>query len=225
MLVNIAPTILLVEDDQNLRRILTELIESSGYPVVAVEDGLQALQAFEANRPALVILDLLLPELDGWEVCRQLRQRSNVPVMIVSALSDEAQQVTALDLGADDYLPKPVGGRVLLARIRALLRRAGVADSPIHFGGVRFDPQTNTATVAGQSVTLTPHEAALLDTLMRQPERTFSRAELLEYCWEVGFDGVDRVVDVHIASLRRKLGSDKVIRTIRGRGYRMGHEN
>jgi DNA-binding response OmpR family regulator len=218
-------TILLVEDDPNLRRILTELVESSGYQVVAVEDGLQALQAFEAHRPALVILDLLLPELDGWEVCRQLRQRSQVPVLIVSALGDETTQVNALDMGADDYLPKPVGGRVLLARMRALLRRVGAADSPVLLGGVRFDPQTNTATVAGRPVALTPHEAALLDTLMRQPERTFTRAELLERCWEVGFDGVDRVVDVHIASLRRKLGNAQIIRTIRGRGYRMGHEN
>jgi len=225
MLGNHIQTILLVEDDQNLSRILADVIESSGYRVVAVEDGWQALQAFEAHRPALVILDLLLPELNGWEVCRQLRQRSQVPVMIVSALGDENNQVTALDLGADDYLPKPVNGRVLLARIRALLRRAGVAESPVLFGGVLLDPQTNTATVSGRPVALTPHEAALLDTLMRQPERTFSRAELLERCWEVGFDGVDRVVDVHIASLRRKLGDAQLIRTIRGRGYRMGHEN
>ena len=225
MLVSSAPTILLVEDDLNLRGIWEALIEAAGYQVVAVEDGLQALQAFEAHRPALVVLDLLLPEMDGWEVCRQLRLRSNVPVMIVSALGDETHQVTALDLGADDYLAKPVSGRVLLARLRALLRRAGVADSPILFGAVRFDPQTNTATVSGRSVTLTPHEAALLEALMQQPERTFSRAELLEYCWEVGFHGVDRVVDVHIASLRRKLGRSQVIETIRGKGYRMGHEN
>lgn len=225
MLVSSAPTILLVEDDPNLRRILAELIQSSGYQVVSVEDGLQALQAFEAHRPALIVLDLLLPELNGWEVCRQIRPRSNVPILIVTGLGDETQQVTALDLGADDFLVKPVSGRILLARIRALLRRAGVASSPILYGAVRFDPQTNTATVAGHSAVLTPHEAALLDTLMRQPERTFSRAELLEYCWEIGFHGVDRVVDVHIASLRRKLGNAELIQTIRGRGYRMGHEN
>jgi DNA-binding response OmpR family regulator len=225
MLVNPSPTILLVEDDLTLRAIWEGLIESSGYQVVAVEDGLQALQAFEAHRPALVVLDWLLPELDGLEVCRQLRLRSNVPVMIVSALGDETHQVTALETGADDFLAKPVSGRVLLARLRALLRRAGVAGSPILFGAVRFDPQTNLATVGGRSIALTPHEAALLETLMRQPERTFSRAELLEYCWEIGFHGVDRVVDVHIASLRRKLGNSQIIQTIRGKGYRMGHED
>ena len=224
MLAYSAPTILLVEDDPRLRQTLADWLELSNYQVVAVEDGVQAFQEFEARRPSLVVLDLLLPEVDGWEVCRQLRARSNVPIIIVTALADEASQVRALDLGADDYLAKPVSGRVLLARIKALLRRAGVGGSPVLFGPLRFDPQTQVVAVRGQAVGLTPHEAALLEALMRQPERTFSRAELLEHCWEVGFSGVDRVVDVHIASLRRKLGDPELIRTVRGRGYRMGHE-
>jgi DNA-binding response OmpR family regulator len=225
MLDQFPPSILLVEDDRATRNMLAEWLEVAGYSVVAVPDGQQALQSFKSQPSSLVVLDLLLPGTDGWTVCRDLRASSNVPILVVSGLSDEANQVKALELGADDYLVKPVSGRVLLARIKALLRRAGLTDAPIAYGPIRLDPQTHTAWVFGRSVTLTPHETALIEALMRQPQRTFSRAELLEKCWEVGFEGVDRVVDVHIAGLRRKLGDGRLIRTIRGRGYRMGHED
>lgn len=219
------PTILLVEDDRATRNMLAEWLEQAGYEVIALPDGQQALRSSKAQPPSLVVLDLLLPGTDGWTVCRELRARSNVPILIVSGLADEANQIKALELGADDYLTKPVSARMLLARVKALLRRVGLTDAPIAFGPIRLDPQTNAATVDGLPVSLTPHEAALLETFMRQPHRTFSRAELLEKCWEVGFQGVDRVVDVHIAGLRRKLGNRQFVQTIRGRGYRMGHEN
>jgi DNA-binding response OmpR family regulator len=156
MLASSTPTILLVEDDLHLRQAVAEWLELSNYQIVAVEDGVQAFQEFEARRPSLVVLDLLLPEVDGWEVCRQLRARSNVPIIVTTALSDEASQIRALDMGADDYLAKPFSMRVLLARVRALLRRAGVGGSPVLFGPVRLDPETHAVTVEGRTVALTP---------------------------------------------------------------------
>jgi DNA-binding response OmpR family regulator len=225
MLDRFPPSILVVEDDRATRNMLSEWLEMAGYGVIAVPDGRQALQSFRNQGTSLVVLDLLLPETDGWAVCRDLRATSNVPILVVSGLGDEVNQVKALDLGVDDYLAKPVSRRMLLARVKALLRRSGQTDAPVAFGPLRLDLQTHTAALDGRVIALTPQEAALLGALMRQPNRTFSRSELLQECWEVGFGGVDRVVDVHIAGLRRKLGSRRLIRTIRGRGYRMGHED
>jgi DNA-binding response OmpR family regulator len=217
----LATTILIVEDDYAIRDLLAKSLRPAGYTVVAAMDGVSALQAFEQHQPALVVLDLMLPTVDGWEVCRQLRARSQVPILMLTALNQSQQEITGLDLGADDYVTKPFDPRNVLARIRALLRRAGQADLPITVGPLALDPAAHTVTVDDRPVALTPREFALLAELIRQPQRVFTRAQLLERCWEPGFDGVDRVVDVHISSLRRKLGHPELIVAVRGQGYRL----
>lgn len=218
------PTILIVEDDYAIRDMLTIYLRQANYEVVAVADGAAALPAFEQHRPALVVLDLMLPDMDGWEVCRELRTRSSVPILMLTSLSQDHQQIAGLDLGADDYVTKPFSPRQLIARIRALLRRAGYTDAPLTFGPVVLDPAARTVAVDDQPVALTPHEFALLEELIRHPRQTFTRSELLDRCWGPGFSGVDRVVDVHLSSLRRKLAQPNLIVAVRGVGYRMAGE-
>lgn len=218
------PTILVVEDEPTMRNLLAEWLRGIGYDVVTAADGLAALEVFEKQHPALVLLDLKLPGMHGWEVCRQLRARSDVPVLMLTALGEEADQVLGLKLGADDYVIKPFSLRVVQERLKALLRRTGYETGLLNLGPLRLDPLTLTAMVEDRSVSLTPREFALLETFVRHPGRTFTRAELLERCWDVGFEGVDRVVDVHVSSLRRKLGNKNLIATIRGRGYRLTND-
>ena len=217
-------TVLVVEDDETMRYLLTGYLSQAGYHVVTAADGVAALTAFEAHRPALVILDLLMPEMDGWEVTRELRRRSSTPILMLTALAQTGRLVAGLELGADDYITKPFKARELIARIKALLRRSGYEGEPLTFGPVALDPVARTVTVDDQPVALTPHEFALLEELLRHPRRTFSRAELLDRCWEPGFTGVDRVVDVHINSLRSKLGKPELIVAVRGQGYRLGDD-
>ena len=213
--------ILLVEDDRAIASPLARGLERSGFTVHHVTTGAAALTAPPAD---LVLLDLGLPDLDGTEVCRTLRARSSVPIIIVSARDDEVDRVVGLELGADDYVTKPFGTRELVARIRAVLRRSGVAparddDAPLAAGGVHVDPRTRRVTVDGVEVHLTPKEHDLLVHLLRDPGRVHRRGELVEAVWGGGWDGADRTVDVHVANLRRKLGG--VIETVRGVGYRI----
>lgn len=214
--------ILLVEDDRAIASPLARGLERSGFTVQHVATGAAALAAPPAD---LVLLDLGLPDLDGTEVCRSLRARSTVPIIIVSARDDEVDRVVGLELGADDYVSKPFGTRELVARIRAVLRRSGAAtapgddDAPLEAGGVRVDPRSRRVTVDGAEVQLTPKEHDLLVHLLRDPGRVHRRGELIEAVWGGGWDGADRTVDVHIANLRRKLGG--VIETVRGVGYRI----
>lgn len=216
--------ILLVEDDRAIASPLARGLERSGFAVQHVTTGAAALTAPPAD---LVLLDLGLPDLDGTEVCRTLRARSAVPIIIVSARDDEVDRVVGLELGADDYVSKPFGTRELVARIRAVLRRSGAAtaassggdDAPLEAGDVHVDPRSRRVTVDGLEVHLTPKEHDLLVHLLRDPGRVHRRGEIVEAVWGVGWDGADRTVDVHIANLRRKLGG--VIGTVRGVGYRI----
>lgn len=216
------PTILVVDDEFTIRDLLQGYLRKAGYEVITAVDGESALDLFAEKSPALVVLDVMLPgELDGWEVCRQLREISNTPILMLTSLVGDSNQVTGLELGADDYVTKPFSPRQVVARVKALLRRAGYSGQPIQRGPIQLDPVARTVEVAGRSVSLTGHEFSLLEMLLRNPGRAFSRAELLDRCWEPGFDGVDRVVDVHMAAVRRKLGSHKnMISTVRGLGYR-----
>lgn len=221
------PKILVVDDEFSIRDLLSGYLSKAGYEVIAVMDGEAALEAAALHKPALVVLDLLLPgELDGWEVCRALRARSNVPILMLTSLARDDQQVAGLELGADDYVTKPFSPRQVVARVKALMRRAGHPGLPFTRGPIQLDPISHSVRVNDQPVSLTGQEYALLEAFMHNPGRAFTRAELLDRCWEPGFDGVDRVIDVHLASLRRKLGTaGRLIVTVRGVGYRFEPEN
>lgn len=215
--------ILVVDDDFNIRDLLSGYLQKAGYEVVTASDGPSALDLAEDRRPALVVLDVMLGgDMDGYEICRVLRARSRVPVLLLTSLGADAQQITGLEAGADDYVVKPFSPRQVVARIRAILRRAGLVEGDrLEFGPLALNATQRRVTVNGEPVALTGHEFALLEALMRRPERIFTREDLLNQCWEASFEGTDRVVDVHLASLRRKLGpAAALITTVRGVGYR-----
>lgn len=216
------PLILVVDDDPSLRQLLNWQLTAAGYRIIEAVDGANGLELFDAHKPNLVLLDIMMPMMDGWEVLREMRTRSDVPVLMLTALSNESDQVAGLDGGADDYVVKPFTLRQLLARIRALLRRAGQTTESLTVGPLTFDFTAFEVSLGGHILPLTRREFELLEVLARHPGRTFSRAELLSRCWGPEHEGVDRVVDVHMASLRRKLGRQrKIITTVRGIGYRL----
>ncbi|NOT32847.1 MAG: response regulator transcription factor [Candidatus Eisenbacteria bacterium] len=220
--------ILVVEDDAKISEVIRLYLESSGYSVEEVRDGQTALERL-TREPVfqLVVLDLMLPRVDGFEVCRRLRATSDVPVLLVTARGAEEDRLAGLDGGADDYLIKPFSPRELVARVRAILRRAPrtPASGPaVERAGVRLDPLRHEATVRGDVTALTPREFALLLALMRTPGRVFTRAELIERALGDEFEGLDRTIDVHVRNLRRKIEPDpavpRLIETVPGVGYR-----
>ena len=222
-------TILVVEDDENTRSLIALYLEREGFLAVIAEDGARGLQQAVRHRPDLVILDLMIPKVDGWEVCRRLRQDSDVPVIMLTARGEEIDRVAGLTLGADDYVVKPFSPRELVARVKAVLRRTAKAApqeaSVLRHGPVRLDLEKRRLTVDSRMVDLTPHEYALLAALMAAPGRTFTRDELLERLYPRGEAVViDRVVDVHIGKLRQKIepvpAEPGYILTVRGIGYR-----
>ena len=225
------PTALVVDDERRLRDLVQSYLEREGFHVVAADDGLAALDLARRHRPTVVVLDLMLPGLDGLEVCRRLRAFSDAYVIMLTARAEEVDRVVGLEVGADDYLTKPFSPRELVARVRAMLRRPrqgppAAPDLPPaqRFGALLIDHARHEVTVAGQPLALTPLEFALLTTLAAHPGRVFTRAQLLERVWGDDYFGDDHVVDVHIANLRKKLGDDpagnRVIETVRGVGYR-----
>ena len=218
--------ILVVDDDEGLRLLLKMQLTQAGYDVASAADGEAGLMLFDKVKPALVVLDLMMPVMDGWEVLRELRSRSEVPVLMLTALNSESHQVAGLEGGADDYITKPYIMRQLLARVGAVLRRSGhAAGSQIVYGPLALDLSAHEVRVDDQPLSLTQREFALLEVLMRNPGRVFTRADFLARCWESGYDGIDRVVDVHLASLRHKLGKHRrLIVTVRGVGYRLADE-
>ncbi len=224
-----AKTILVIEDDANTASLITLYLEREGFAPLAAGDGAQGLHLARRHRPDLVILDLMIPEIDGWEVCRRLRQHSEVPVIMLTARGEEIDRVAGLTLGADDYVVKPFSPRELMARVKAVLRRTSPVGrrtaSILAHGPVRLDLEKRRLTVDGAPVAVTPHEYALLAALMAAPGRTFTRDELLEHLYPRGEAVViDRVVDVHIGKLRQKIeptpAEPRHILTVRGIGYR-----
>ncbi len=219
--------VLVVEDDVSIAEPLTSGLERQGYVVQWVATGADALNAPE---PDLILLDLGLPDLDGQVVCRRLRERSNVPIIVVTARSDEIDRVTLLDLGADDYIVKPFGFRELTARIRAVTRRAspttesGEPTSVLVAGPVTVDRRTRRVTVDGTEVTLTPKEFDLLAYLAEDPGAVRTRDQILRAVWDTNWWGSTKTLDVHVASLRKKLGDPDLIETVRGVGYRLVDE-
>ena len=226
-------TILLVEDAHELAGLVARELTAAGYRVLRAADGRAALDLHARELPDLVVLDWMLPGLDGLDVLRELRRSSATPVLMLTARGEEADRVIGLEVGADDYLPKPFGMRELLARVRALLRRAellrqtltadrgGDAD-PVGYGPLRLDPARHLATLDGAALELTPNEFALLHLLLRHPGRAFSRAYLLDAVWGEDYVGGDRAVDNAVLRLRKKLGpTGEAIETVWGVGYRL----
>jgi DNA-binding response OmpR family regulator len=222
---------LVVDDEPSLVRAVAEYLRHEGYTVDTAGDGDTALAAARTAPPDVVVLDLMLPGIDGVEVCRQLRTFSDAYVIMLTARTDEVDTLIGLSVGADDYLTKPFSPRELVARVKAMLRRprtAGPADAAParRIGALTIDPQAREVHLTGQLVELTRTEFDILDALSAHPRTVFTRARLVESVWGNGWIGDDHLVDVHIGHLRRKLGDDptdpRYILTVRGVGYRMG---
>lgn len=214
--------VLLVDDDQAIRELLRAYVQRDGFDVVEAADGVTALE--KAPSCDLVVLDLMLPEVDGWEVAHVLkRDRPELPILMLSARGTEEERVLGLELGADDYVVKPFSPREVSARVKALLRRSGLGEALVH-GGLTLTPSTRSVTLDGVPVRLSRLEFDLLLTLAQHPGLVWSRERLLERLWGPDFDGIERVVDVRIAALRKKLGDDadapRFIATVHGVGYR-----
>ena len=222
--------VLVVEDDPSISQLVASYLEREGFLVDVAGDGETAVQLTRSWRPDVVVLDLMLPGMDGIEVCRQIRTFSDAYVVMLTARIEEIDRLIGLSVGADDYIGKPFSPRELVARIRAMLRRPHAADPGIEpirrFGALQIDPVAREVLLDGELVELTRTEFDLLEGLSAHPRRVFARRLLLEDVWGGDWFGDDHVVEVHVANLRRKLGDDpqapRYIRTIRGVGYRMG---
>lgn len=216
--------ILIVEDEPDIQELLGTYLRDAGYETAAAGDGAAALAAFENAPFDLVLLDVMLPKLDGFEVCRRIRQSSQVPVVMLTALDGEAQQLRGFGLNIDDYVTKPFSMPVLLEKIRVILRRSGeAAESRLHYRDLVVDLDTREAALDGRPLDLTAREFELLRTFLAAPGRVFTREMLLSRLWGYDFFGDERVVDSHIKNLRHKLGRD-YIETVRGVGYRAAKE-
>ena len=222
------PCILVVEDDRVVCETLQLYLEQAGYRVAAVHDGASAVERARHPDVAAIILDWLLPAMSGPEVCRAVRSRSAVPILMLTARTTEDDRVRGLELGADDYVAKPFSPREVVARVQALLRRAGAAAaSPAAVtvaGALEVDHFKREVRVGGRSVPLTPTELKLIEALARAPGRTFTREELVARAFGPDYDGLDRTVDTHVTNLRRKLelaGCRQAVATVHGVGYRL----
>ncbi len=212
-------SVLVVEDDAGIAAQLVRGLTRGGYQVDHVVTGGEALTRGERD---VVLLDLELPDVDGVQVCRKLRERTDAAIIVVTAHGEEPDRVMALDAGADDYLVKPFGLAELQARIRAVLRRVKPDGDVVRHGPLVVDTRTHRVTVDGHEVSLTPKEFDILECLTADPGRVVSRQEILETAWDAHWYGPTKVLDVHIASLRRKLGAPGLIETVYGRGFRLG---
>jgi two-component system response regulator RegX3 len=220
--------ILLVEDEESFSDPLSYLLEKEGYDVTVAADGLVAIAEFERTGADLVLLDLMLPGASGTEVCRQLRSKSNVPIIMLTAKDSEIDKVVGLELGADDYVTKPYSSRELLARVRAVLRRnadqADLMDSVIEAGGVRIDVDRHVASVRGEEVSLPLKEFELLEMLVRNAGRVMTRGQLIDRIWGQDYVGDTKTLDVHIKRLRAKVETEpstpRLLVTVRGLGYK-----
>ena len=221
--------ILVVEDEESLADTVRYNLEREGYAVAVASDGRKALDRFRTESPSLVILDLMLPEMSGLDVCRQIRQISNVPIIMVTAKDSEADKVSGLEIGADDYVTKPFSVRELVSRVRAHLRRAGMRDSEpeedvLNGGPVSLDVARHEVLIRGETVGFPPKEFELLEAFLRRQGRLLTRDFLIEEVWGAGYFGDTKTLDVHVKRLRRKVEQDphqpKHLVTVRGLGYK-----
>jgi DNA-binding response OmpR family regulator len=220
-------TILVVEDDRKTAELVRLYLERDGHQVFTASNGAQGLDMARRRRPDLVVLDIMLPEIDGLDVCRMLRAESRVGIVLLTARTTETDTLVGLDLGADDYVHKPFSPSVLAARVRSVLRRAGEIERPpavLRYGELSIDTAGHEVRLRGTLLRLTPKEFRLLETLARAPGRAFSRLELLEQVFGVNYEGLDRTVDVHVMNLRKKIEDDPAapvyLQTIYGVGYK-----
>jgi DNA-binding response OmpR family regulator len=216
--------ILVVDDEQKITELARLYLENEGMRVTAVYDGAAALQVYPSLAPNLIVLDLMLPQIDGYEVCRRIRAQSDVPILMLTARDEDIDKIIGLELGADDYLTKPFNPRELVARIRAILRRTQPAfkSQRLVLGNLEIDTSQRQVTVAGRVVTLRAKEFDLLTVLAQHPRLVWTRDKLLEDVWGYDFAGETRTVDVHIAHLRKKLaGASVEIETVTGVGYKL----
>jgi DNA-binding response OmpR family regulator len=220
--------IIIVEDDAVVADTLKVYLEHAGYEPAIARDGIKGLEMASQKNVALVILDLMIPGISGHELCKRLRQKSTVPIMMLTARASEDDRVSGLDLGADDYVPKPFRPREVVARVHALLRRSPqqfAPPPPIIIGELEINSWGRSVRLRGQLVALTPTEFRLLEALAKSPGRVFTREELLARAFGPDFDGMDRTIDAHITNLRRKVetnGEHQYIVTVHGVGYRLG---
>jgi DNA-binding response OmpR family regulator len=222
--------ILVVDDEPKIVKLARDYLEKDGLRVLSAGDGATALAMARREKPDLVVLDLMLPGIDGWEVCRTLRRETDIPIIMLTARAEESDQIVGLELGADDYIVKPFSPRALAARVRTVLRRARGEMKPpsvLRSGRLEIDTTAHCATLNGQPLLLTPNEFKLLVTLVQHAGQTLSREQLLDQLHGVAFASFDRSIDSHIKNLRRKLAADPTmadaIETIYGLGYRFSH--
>ncbi len=223
--------ILVADDEQHLLNTVRAYLEDAGMQVFTARDGREALFTFRHEQPDLVILDVMMPEMDGWEAARMIRRESDVPILFLTARIDDVDKITGLEIGADEYVTKPFSPRVLVAQVRAVLRRAygDLAAEPAirRVGELELNAETRQVRLAGQRIELTPSEFDLLAVLIQRPGRVFTRMELLERIQGEAFAGYERTIDVHVKNLRAKVETDprepQYIETVYGVGYRMGN--
>lgn len=219
--------ILLVDDENSIIQLAQLYLEREGFRVVSAGDGQAALDSVASQNPALIVLDVMLPKVDGFEVCRRLRAENNpVAILMLTARDDDIDKIVGLELGADDYLTKPFNPRELVARVKAILRRDARVSQPdsdvLHLGDLIIDPASREASIAGNPISLRTKEFDLLFTLAENRGRVLSREKLLELAWGFDFYGQTRTVDVHIAHLRKKMGESNIkIETVTGIGYKL----
>ena len=214
--------VLVVDDEQIVREVVVRYLRREGYRALEAGDGVAARALIERDPPALIVLDLMLPGIDGLELCRWIRKRSEMPVIMLTARGEEADRIVGLDIGADDYITKPFSPRELVARMKAVLRRSEPHDrrDTLELGDVVVDRESHDVTVAGKPVELTAKEFDLLAYFLSNTGVLLSRDLLLDRVWGLEYPGGTRTVDVHVAQLRRKLGRPDLIRTLRGSGYK-----
>jgi DNA-binding response OmpR family regulator len=225
----VSDRILVVEDEQSIRTIIEYALRDAGFAVVTATRGDEAIEAFDREAIDLVILDIMLPGLDGLEVCKRIRATHSTPIIMLSARGEELDKVLGLELGADDYVTKPFSPRELVSRVKANLRRARVEpdrSAPLRIGDIEIDTTARTVTRAGRELALTFSEFEILHKLAGTPRRVFTREELMNHLWDGNFFGDLRSVDVHVRHLRQKIEDDPsnpvLIRTVRGVGYAFG---
>jgi two-component system alkaline phosphatase synthesis response regulator PhoP/two-component system response regulator ResD len=220
-------TILLVDDEPHILELCQMYLAAEGFDIITARNGEEALAKVDRESPSLVVLDLMMPQMDGWEVCRRIRQRGDLPVIMLTARDDDVDKIVGLEIGADDYLTKPFNPRELVARVRAVLRRTmaqptKAASNSLQIGSVVLDVDRHEVTVKGKPIQLRSKEFELLQCLMRNAGLVLSREKLLDLVWGYDYYGETRTVDVHVAHLRKELqGSDVQIETIWGVGYKL----
>jgi two-component system, OmpR family, response regulator RegX3 len=216
------PTVLLVEDEESIAQLLRTYLGSHGFRVLWVASGEEALDELERHPVRIVVLDIGLPGMDGFDVCRAIRYRSKVPLVMLTARDEEADRVVGLEIGADDYVPKPFSPRELTARLKAVLRRAEdrVESAVLALEDILLNRERREVSVAGEPVKLTAKEFDLLAYLIEHPGLVFTREQLLDRVWDLSYSAGTRTIDMHVASLRRKLDRPELIQTVRGIGYR-----